>query len=186
MVRKSRVWFPGAKYHITSRGMRQYPLFHDDYDRMHYLELLTETKEKYPFHLLAYCLMSNHIHFQLELIEATPSYFMKHLHTRYAKYYNQRYDFSGHVFENRFGSEFITSIDYELEVNRYIHRNPVKANLVKHPEDYLWSSCRAYYYNEDNPLISTTQILSHFPEPPTKYYIEYTNQSDSNDTMEVL
>ncbi|WP_338450680.1 hypothetical protein R4Z09_01625 [Niallia oryzisoli] len=77
MVRKNRVWLPGAKYHITRRGIRQYPLFHDDYDRMQYMKLLTETKELYPFHLPAYCLMTSHIHFQMELVETTTSYFMK-------------------------------------------------------------------------------------------------------------
>ena len=164
MVRKNRVWFPGAKYHITSRGLRKSPLFYDDYDRYKYLDLLKETIEQYPFHLQAYCLMTNHIHLQMESIETTPSQILKQLHTKYAKYFNKRYDFSGHVFESRYGSELITAIDYELEVNRYIHLNPVKANLVKKPEDYRWSSYRTYFLQKENPLLSTHQILSYFPD----------------------
>ena len=176
MVRKNRVWFPGAKYHITSRGLRKSPLFYDDHDRYKYLGLLKETIEQYPFHLQAYCLMTNHIHLQMESIETAPSQILKQLHTKYAKYFNKRYDFSGHVFESRYGSELITDIDYELEVNRYIHLNPVKANLVKKPEDYRWSSYRTYFLQKENPLLSTHQILSYFPTPPTKYYLEYINK----------
>ena len=176
LVRKNRIWFPGAKYHITSRGLRKSPLFHDDYDRYKYLDLLKEAIEQYPFHLQAYCLMTNHIHLQIESIETTPSQILKLLHTKYAKYFNKRYDFSGHVFESRYGSELITAIDYELEVNRYIHLNPVKANLVKNPEDYRWSSYRTYFLQKENSLLSTHQILSYFPDPPTKHYLEYINK----------
>lgn len=176
LTRKNRVWFPGAKYHITSRGMRKSPLFYDEYDHHKYLDLLTETIELYPFHLQAYCLMTNHIHLQIESIETTPSKILKHLHTKYAKYFNKRYDFSGHVFESRYGSELITSMDYELEVNRYIHLNPVKANLVKNPEDYRWSSYHTYFSQNENPLLSTHQILSYFPAPPIKHYLEYINK----------
>lgn len=176
LIRKKRVWFPGAKYHITSRGLRKSPLFYDDYDRNKYLDLLKEAIEQYPFHLQAYCLMTNHIHLQIESIETTPSQILKLLHTKYAKYFNKRYDFSGHVFESRYGSELITAIDYELEVNRYIHLNPVKANLVKNPEDYRWSSYRTYFLQKENPLLPTQQILSYFPDPPTKYYLEYINK----------
>lgn len=176
LVRKNRIWFPGAKYHITSRGLRKSPLFHDDYDRYKYLDLLKEAIEQYPFHLQAYCLMTNHIHLQIESIETTPSQILKLLHTKYAKYFNKRYDFSGHVFESRYGSELITAIDYELEVNRYIHLNPVKANLVKNPEDYPWSSYRTYFLQKENSLLSTHQILSYFPDPPTKHYLEYINK----------
>ena len=155
LVRKNRVWFPGAKYHITSRGLRKSPLFNDDYDRYKYLDLLKEAIEQYPFHLQAYCLMTNHIHLQIESIETTPSQILKLLHTKYAKYFNKRYDSPGHVFESRYGSELITAIDYELEVNRYIHLNPVKANLVKKTEDYRWSSYRTYFLQKENPLLST-------------------------------
>ncbi|MCQ6276821.1 transposase [Bacillus sp. V3B] len=187
MARKNRVWFPGAKYHITSRGIRKYPLFYDDHDHLKYLDLLAEAIEHYPFHLQTYCLMTNHIHLQLESVEITPSQIMKDLHTKYAKYFNNRYNFSGHVFESRYGSELINSIDYELEVNRYIHLNPVKAKLVKSPEDYQWSSYRAYFSQKEHPLISTSQILSYFPEPPLKHYVDYihTISSISSPTLKI-
>ena len=78
--------------------------------------------------------MPNHVHLQLECIKTPPGRMMNYTHTKYAKYFNKKYDFSGHVFEDRYGSELITSIYYELEVNRYIHLNPVKANLGNAPK----------------------------------------------------
>lgn len=156
--------------------MRKLPIFHDDHDKRKYLHLLKEAMEKYLFNLQAYCLMPNHVHLQLECTETSPGQIMKYIHTKYAKYFNKRYDYSGHVFESRYGSELITSIHYELEANRYIHLNPVKANLVQRPEDYPWSSYRAYVSEEKHPLtITTRQILSYFPEPSVPNFIKYVN-----------
>ena len=129
LVRKQRVWFPGAKFHITSRGIRKLPLFHDDQDRLMYLRFFHETMQVIPFTLHTYCLMSNHIHLQMELHRSSPGEIMKYLHMKYAKYFNRKYEYTGHVFENRYGAEMIHNIEYELEVNKYIHLNPLRANI---------------------------------------------------------
>lgn len=163
MGRKNRNWFPGAKLHITSRGIRRSPLFFEDEDYLEYLSLIAETKSRYPFILHTYCLMTNHTHLQLETIEFPPSTIMKHLNTKYAKYFNKKYDYSGHVFEKRYGAEFIDSRAYELDLSKYVHLNPVKAGIVNFPEDYPWSSYRAYLHKEESPLIDKHQILSYFP-----------------------
>lgn len=173
MARKHRAWFPGAKYHITSRGIRKTALFYDDADREHYLDLLEETKRRHPFILHTYCLMTNHIHLQLETITTPAGIIMKHLHSKYAKYFNKRNDYTGHVFENRYGAEWIDSAAYELDVSKYIHLNPLKANIVTKLEDYPWSSYRCYIRNEKNPLVTTTQILSYFPNTQPKEYEHY-------------
>ncbi|KAB2336766.1 transposase [Cytobacillus depressus] len=180
MARKRRVWFPGAKYHITSRGIRKNALFHDDADRKHYLTLLAKTKERYPFILHSYCLMTNHIHLLLETIDTRTGLIMKHLHSNYAKYFNKRNDFTGYVFERRYGAEWIDSASYELDVSKYIHLNPLKAGIVTKLEDYPWSSYRAYMLKEENPLISTDQILSYFPKPQHKEYEKYLNAGFSD------
>ncbi|WP_254119772.1 transposase [Bacillus sp. FJAT-29790] len=173
MARKRRDWFPGAKYHITSRGIRRTALFHDDADRLHYLGLLGETKSRHPFILHTYCLMTNHIHLQLETITTPTGIIMKHLHNKYAKYFNKRNEYQGHVFENRYGAEWIDSAVYELDVSKYIHLNPLKANIVRKLEDYPWSSYRSYVLNEENPLVTTKHILSYFPDPQPKSYDIY-------------
>ncbi|MGE8203719.1 transposase [Heyndrickxia sp. NPDC080065] len=175
MPRRHRLWFSGAKYHITSRGIRKSALFYDDQDRRKYLSLLEEVKTKFPYKIYAYCLMTNHIHLQIETIDHSPSVIMKQLHTQYAKYFNKKYDFTGHVFESRYGAELIDTLDYELEVHKYIHLNPLRANLVDHLEDYPWSSYRTYLLGEENPLVSTDHIFSYFSNPLIKNYRKYIN-----------
>ena len=162
MARSRRDWFPGAIVHITSRGNRKELLFYDDRDRWKYLELLTKAKDKYPFHLHAFCLMSNHIHLLLETSEHPPGNIIHTAHTPYAMYFNQRHDLVGHVFQSRFGSKIIKDPAHFLYVSRYIHRNPVEANLVKSPEDYRWSSYPTYINKKNDPLITTDRILQFY------------------------
>ncbi|MDR4949883.1 transposase [Neobacillus cucumis] len=179
MSRKHRVWFPGAKYHITSRGNRRSSIFYDDYDREAYLQLLEEARRYFPFYLHTYCLMTNHIHLQIETIHHHPKDMMKMLNSRYAMYFNKRHHLVGHVFQGRYGAELIDSKDYLLDVSRYIHLNPVEANMVKSPSDYRWSSYAAYVSisNLVNPHITTTKILSHFPEPQKEHYRKFVEGS---------
>lgn len=182
MTRKSRNWFPGAKFHITSRGIRKSALFYEEEDYQKYLSLLEETRSLNPFTLYTYCLMTNHTHLQVETLETPPSIIMKNLNTKYAKYFNKKYEFSGHVFEKRYGAELIDTLDYELDVSKYIHLNPLKAGIVKVPEDYPWSSYRSYVHNEQTSLIDTAQILSYFPSPQSQHYEHFLNAPLTNPT----
>jgi putative transposase len=173
MVRNGRCWFEGAKFHVTSRGIRKSFLFFEDEDYEKYLELIEETKVQYPFHLHTYCLMTNHTHLQLETPAIPLSTIMKHLNTKFAKYFNKKYDFSGHVFEKRYGAELLNSCEYEIDVSKYIHLNPVKSGIVASAEEYPWSSYRTYIYGEANPHIDPNPILSYFPQPQLQSYQQY-------------
>lgn len=178
MTRKRRVWFPNAIYHITNRGNRKEDIFLDDYDRQTYLNMIEDVRIRYPFQLHSYCLMSNHIHLQLQTLEDPIYNIMKLLNTKYAKHFNRRHNLVGHVFQGRYGSELIHSIDYELNVSKYIHLNPVEAYMVKKPELYPWSSYKAYVYNERNPHVNTERILSYFPPPQALNYLNFITQDD--------
>nr|WP_066368637.1 transposase [Neobacillus fumarioli] len=173
MARAVRTWFAGAKYHVTSRGIRRSSLFMEEGDFERYLSFIGETKSKYPFTLYSYCLMTNHTHQQIEIHETPLSLIMKHLNTKYAKYFNKKYSYSGHVFEKRYGAELLNSPEYDIDVSKYIHLNPVAARMVTAPEDYPWSSYRVYAFNEKNPLVDSNPILSYFPEPPSANYQQY-------------
>ncbi|WP_400243797.1 transposase [Niallia sp. JL1B1071] len=72
MPRKKRIWYPGASFHITSRGIRWTSLFGDKEDREEYLRLLAEVMAKKPFILQTYCLMRNHIHLQIKILQHSP------------------------------------------------------------------------------------------------------------------
>lgn len=173
MGRKRRAWFPGAKYHITSRGNRKSTLFYDDEDRMKYLSVLQETLVRFPFTLHAFCIMTNHTHLQIETSNTSPTVIMSHLNTKFAKYFNKKYEFTGHVFEKRYGAKLLDSLDYEFDVSKYIHRNPLKAGLVDQLEDYPWSSYNAYVNGEVTEFVDTKYLLSYFPAPASKHYEEY-------------
>lgn len=175
LPRKPHLWFPGAKYHITSRGIRRSTLYYDEEDRHVYLSYLSEVKEKYPFILHSYCLMTNHLHLQLETLQTPPGTIMRELNGNYAKYFNKKYSFSGHVFENRYFREIIDSIGYELDVSKYIHLNPLKAGLVSKLENYPWSSYRTYARHEKNPLVTKDYVLSYIPHPQVENYERYLN-----------
>ncbi|MFT8319912.1 MAG: transposase [Bacillus sp. (in: firmicutes)] len=105
-----------------------------------------------PFVLPSYCLMTNHIHLQIETIHHPTGSIMKYLHSQYATYFNKKYHFTGHVFESRYGSELITSLEYELKVNRYIHLNPIRVKVVAVLEDYKWSSYFYIYSSSKGPF----------------------------------
>lgn len=162
MPRKLRIWFPGATYHITKRGNRKTDIFYDDKDRYKYLQLLEETRSKYPFILHSYCLMTNHIHLLLETIQDHPKEIMRILNSRYAIYFNKRHQLVGHLFQGRYGAKIIDSPKYFLEASKYIHMNPVEANMVTHPHKYVWSSYQAFISKKDDPHITTDKILSYF------------------------
>lgn len=170
MSRKLRIWYPGAMYHITSRGNRRSALFYDDIDRKAYLELLEETRVLYPFHLHAYCLMTKPIHLQLETTTHHIKHIMKMLNSSYALHFNKRHRLVGHVFQGRYGAELIVTKEYQLEVSRYIHLNPVEAEMVRTPKDYRWSSYQAYVTEEGNPHVTTKKILSYFSAPEKENY----------------
>lgn len=173
MGRKHRAWFQGAKYHITSRGNRKSSLFYDEEDRIKYLSFLKETMLRFPFTLHSFCLMTNHTHLQLQTSDTSPSIIMSNLNTRYAKYFNKKYDYSGHVFEKRYGAELLDSLDYEFDVSKYIHLNPLKGGLVDALEDYPWSSYHDYVNGEAPNLVDTKHLLSFFPSPASQNYEKY-------------
>lgn len=176
MTRKSREWYPNVMMHITSRGNRRNDIFRDDEDYQVYLSTLEYILEKTSaqFELVSYVLMSNHVHLQVQTKEMHIKCFMGRLNNLYAKYFNNKYNYVGHLFQERYGSEIISEDKYVLEVSRYIHLNPVRANMVKKPEEYMWSSYRMYIGIVPEKTISTLVILSYFmKENRRRFYKEY-------------
>ena len=166
MPRESRRKSPSGIYHIMMRGINRDPIFHEDEDRRHFLSLLSHTRLPDAFDLYAYCLMVNHVHLLIRERTDDISRTMKRINSRYVSWYNTKYDRIGPLFQGRFKSLNIEDDRYLLSVLRYIHLNPVKANLVESPEDYFWSSCRKYYAAAEEPsdLLNLCFILDLFDE----------------------
>ena len=144
MPRLPRVQFPGAYYHVYNRGVEQRPIFLDDMDRKMFLKLLSEETQQSYLKLFAYCLMENHYHLFLQITKPNLNLILQALQGRYAQYLNARYDRVGALFQGRYKSRWVNEDQYALTLLRYIHRNPLDANLVKNLEDYRWSSYLSY------------------------------------------
>lgn len=160
MPRKLRTWIPNSFYHITCRGNRRGVLFKDDGDFYAFYHILQEVHKKTPFELATYCLMTNHFHLQLRSTQHSISKIMLLINKRYATYYNTKNNFTGHVFEQRYFSEPINDRSGMLGISRYIHLNPVEAEMVLMAEDYPWSSY-SYYKNsqERTPAYMNIDIV---------------------------
>jgi len=99
MSRPLRIEFPGAIYHVTSRGDRREPIFVDDDDRQALLQVLQQATERFDAQVLSYCLMGNHYHLVLHTRQANLSRLMRHLNGVYTQTFNRRHGKVGHLFE---------------------------------------------------------------------------------------
>lgn len=143
MPRQARKKSESGYYHIVHRGIGRQILFEDEEDNARLLSTLQRYRRELGFDLVAYCLMENHIHLLIHDANDQIDLIMKKLAGSYAYYYNQKYERSGHVFQDRYCSEPVENDAYLLTVMRYIHNNPEKAGIAK-TKDYRWSSYAAY------------------------------------------
>jgi REP element-mobilizing transposase RayT len=144
MARPLRISYPGAYYHVTSRGNEQKDVFKSRRDREKFLDYLASATQRYGAVIHAYCLMTNHYHLLLETPEANLSQIMRHINGAYTTYFNVKRQRVGHLFQGRYKAILVEADAYAAELSRYIHLNPVKAGAVKRPEEYSWSSYRSY------------------------------------------
>ena len=144
MARPLRIEFPGAVYHVTSRGDRREAIFEDDTDREALLGVVAQTTERFDARVLAYCLMDNHYHFVLQTRRGNLSQLMRQLNGVYTQLYNRRHSKVGHLFQGRFKGILVDENAYLLEVCRYVDLNPVRARIIRDPGRWQWSSYRAH------------------------------------------
>lgn len=166
MTSRARVWYPNAIYHITSRGNRRNDIFKDDEDFQVYINLMEAALEYFEkqFEIICYCLMDNHIHILLQTKERHLKDFITRVNSIYAKFFNKKYNYLGHLYQDRYFSELVETDTQLLETSRYIHLNPVRANMVKMPEEYKWSSYSMIIGLTRQKLIDSAKILSYFNE----------------------
>ena len=153
MPRLARIIVPGMPHHITQRGNYRQNVFGDDNDRRHYLVWMAEYSKKYGLQVLAYCLMSNHVHFiVIPKDEDSIARAFNTSHMRYSQYRNKKSNTTGHLWQGRFFSCVMDDKHLTLAA-RYIERNPVRAHIVKKPYEYPWSSAK------DHSGITHTSII---------------------------
>lgn len=148
MPRKKRFDKQGYYFHIISRGQRKNPIFFSYKDMEIYLKTIKEIKNDHDIAFYSYCLMRNHVHFLVKRNLNSLHNFMQRLNTKYALFFNRKYDLVGHVFQNRYKSKIVLNNNYLRHLVKYIHNNPVKAGIVLNEDQYIYSSAK--YYLENN------------------------------------
>ncbi|MBW1799440.1 MAG: transposase [Deltaproteobacteria bacterium] len=140
MARPLRVQYPGAFYHVTSRGNERKVIFKSKKDRERFLSYLESAHERYDAIIHSYCLMDNHYHILLETPRSNLSQILHNINGAYTSYFNVRRKRSGHLFQGRYKAILVQKDAYCQELSRYIHLNPVRAGIVGRPSQYNWSS----------------------------------------------
>ena len=160
MARIARVVIPGIPHHITQRGNRRLETFFAESDYREYLYLMAEWCNRCKVQIWSYCLMPNHGHL-IAVPESEDSLYraIGEAHRRYTRYINFQKEWKGHLWQGRFAS-FPMDEPYLIATARYIELNPVKAGIVKRPEEYRWSSARAHLQGEDDILVKAAPLLA--------------------------
>ena len=191
MSRKKRIWYPGATYHVMSRGNRRTTLFKEQSDYMRFLECVAISRKQYSFRIHSICLMSNHFHIALETDKVELWKIMQKILHPYSMDFNHKYHFTGHVFESRYTACLI-------EDDR--HLNPVKAKMVREPLDYEYSSYGKFVTDERcmnerrrskctemiYELTDTSRVLSCFRNNPREQYRMFVEGKISHAEQEML
>jgi len=140
MARELRIEYPGALYHVISRGNEGRAIYRSEEDREIFFRILRRTVIRYEFIIYAYCLMANHYHLLIETPKANLSRGMQYLNGVYAASFNVKNEHIGHLFQGRYKAILADKGEYLLELARYIVLNPVKAGIAENPSSYKWSS----------------------------------------------
>jgi len=163
MVRPLRILFPGAVYHVTSRGNERKEIFRGDQDRKVFLDTLSDVTLRYNWLCHAYCLMENHYHLLIDTPDGNLSIGMRQLNGNYTQRFNKRYNRTGHLYQGRFKAVLVQKDSHLLEACRYVVLNPVRARMVQRPEEWVWSSYGATAgHTRPHPCLVTDWVLSQF------------------------
>lgn len=189
MPRKTRIEIEGGLYHLITRGNDRKDIFHSHEDHAKFLQLLLMQKERLPFYLYAYCLMTNHIHILIERRTEDIGRIMHRVLTAYTQYYNRKYKKVGHLLQGRYKSVICQSESYLTTLVRYIHLNPVKAKMVATAAEYPFSSHRTYLGIDPAGPVDVDSVLRHFGSKKAvarKYFSAFVDGPDDVVGLETM
>ena len=168
MARPLRIEYPGAVYHVTTRGNARADIFLSDADRQKFLDVLSDTIDKYAWLCHSFCLLDNHYHAIIETPDPNLSLGMRQLNGSYTQAFNRVHNRVGHVFQGRYKAILVEKENHLLELCRYVVLNPVRAGMVSKPEEWKWSSYNGTAYAGKVPEYLTIDwVLGQFAEKKT-------------------
>ena len=169
-----------------ARGNRHQAIYREEDDYHIFLKILKEKCLKWEISTICYCLMTNHFHLILDTGHTEIWKFMWELQRSYAMFFNQKYHFSGHLYEKRYTSCLIEDPVYLLEASRYIHLNPVKAGMVRQALDYPYSSSSHFVGNQQISFLNSDPIWKQFLYQPQEQYRRFVESEDLHREREVV
>ncbi len=173
-----------------NRGRRSESIFLDKHDYLMFIDLLIEVSGMCNVNIAAYCLMTNHYHILLQTPDGNISRCMRHLNSIYTQKYNKRHGFDGQLFRGRYKSILVCNDSHLLQLIRYIHKNPVKAGMVKDMPDYEWSSYKGYLsYANKWKWLHKDYIFSMITPKKRgrlKPFIEFMRKDDSEEVVRLF
>lgn len=163
MGRPLRIEYVGALYHITSRGNERKNIYLEEEDRLKFISILEDYHDRYGILIHSYVLMDNHYHLILETPKGNLVQVMHGINGGYTGYFNRKYERTGHLFQGRYKGILVDKDNYLVELSRYVHLNPVRAFMVKRPEEYKWSSYPGYIgRGKEDSWVEYSWVLSKF------------------------
>ena len=185
-IRKERIWYENAKYHVMARSIYGRPLFKTEDDYELFALQVKSTKAKYPFDIHSYCLMTTHFHMLISTRQVEIWKIMQHLMHNYAMGFNRKHGARGHVFDSRYAASLVEDEVYFLEVSRYIHLNPVRAGMVRAPLDYPYSSYGRMLSGENCDLLDRKEVLDYFSGNQAEQYRMFVEGAITHEEKERL
>jgi putative transposase len=174
MARLPRYFVKGQAQHIIQRGNNRAPIFIRDADYLFYLECLQDTIEKNNLSIHSYVLMTNHVHLLASPeTETSIAKTLQSVGRRYVQYFNATYRRTGTLWEGRYKATVIDTEQYLFTCMRYIELNPVRADMVKSPGEYPWSSYAANAKGNVNKLIKPHEIYKNLGSDTKKRQSAY-------------
>ena len=164
----------GRIFHIYNHAVDNCMLFYNEEDYDYFLSIFEKKLDKIPASVFAYCLMPNHYHFLIRQ-ESNKEIFklFNYAYISYARYFNNRYNRKGHIFRSPLQHIKVNSKIYMIQLCKYIHMNPVYADLVEKPEDWIYSNYLEWIKKRKSLLFEEDFRQKHFPDP--QKYIEFVN-----------
>lgn len=174
MSRPLRIQYPDAWYHVMNRGRRGETIFHTADDHRLFMDILHEGIELFSLRISSYCLMSNHYHLLVQTPAGNLSRCMRHINGVYTQRYNAAHGLDGPLFRGRYKAVLVDEDSYLLHLVRYIHRNPIRAGMVRRAEEYEYSSHQGYLSNAGKwNWLHKRFILSMISEEPGQQVQRY-------------
>ena len=173
MARAPRNIDPAHQYHLMVRGSNKSTVFYEATDYDYYRNLILEAKRKNGVKIYYYALMPNHAHAQIQPTQRSIAGFLHLTQLRYSQYFSKKYEIAGHIWQGHSKAKPIETDAYSIACGTYIEHSPVRANIVKNPEDWASSSYNFYAFGKPDPLIDVDPRYLRLGNTPEERQIRY-------------